>query len=446
MENIMFKKLVKATAIIATGALLLGSLAGCGGGSSSDSKSDKSSSGDKVTLSMAWWGNQVRNERTQKALDKYHEENPSVTVSGQFFQWDDYWSKLATQTAGKKMPDIIQQDFSKINSYVAKKQLLDLQPYIDSGALDTSNISDDIMAMGKVGDGVYGIVAGVNAPCMFYNKTLLDKAGITIKDNMTLDEYIEVAKEVTEKTGYRGLLISSVNGSDLTGAWMRSNDLRFSEDGIPGAAEDYVPFFQILKDGIADGWHISPDKVTDSVSVEQSPLIYGSSADSMTWCLNGTSNMLTAYQEAAPDGVELGITTIPSNDAKKSNYLKPSQFFSISADTKNPDEAVKVLNYLINSSEANEILLGERGIPAPSNIADEIKPKLSETDQKSYTYVSDVVTPNCSPIGYTDPEGGTEIDSNLRKLVEKVSYGEMTPEEAANEYFTMGNKILKGNN
>lgn len=83
------------------------------------------------------------------------------------------------------------------------EQLLDLNPYIESGALDVSNISDDVLAMGEIGDGNYGIAAGLNAGCLLYNKTLLDENGITLKDNMTLDEFIEVAKEVTEKTGYR---------------------------------------------------------------------------------------------------------------------------------------------------------------------------------------------------------------------------------------------------
>ncbi len=42
---------------------------------------------------------------------------------------------------------------------------------------------------------------------MFYNKTVTDELGITMKDNMNLDEFIDIAKEVTEKTGYRAKFI-----------------------------------------------------------------------------------------------------------------------------------------------------------------------------------------------------------------------------------------------
>lgn len=159
----MKKKSLKKAAVLAiAGAMAVTSLAACGGsGSGKDSEGGSSDS-----LTMAWWGNQVRNERTQQALDAYKEES-GITVSGQFYQWGDYWSKMATSAAGKKMPDVIQMDMSYIQQYVDKGQLLDLTPYIEDGTLDTSNISEDIVNMGKVGDGIYGIAAEPVLPVCF---------------------------------------------------------------------------------------------------------------------------------------------------------------------------------------------------------------------------------------------------------------------------------------
>lgn len=106
------------------------------------------------------------------------------------------------------------------------------------------------------------------------------------------------------------------------------------------------------------------------------------------------------------------MTAVPADDVTKSNYLKPSMFFSISASTEHPDEAVAVLNYLINSVEA-------------------------------MSYINDVITPNCTPIGPPDPEGSGEVKALLQQLEEKVAYGEYTPEQAAEEYFTEENKIYQ---
>ena len=211
-------------ALAAVGVLSISTLGACGGSGSDsgESSSESSSSSGSSDLVMAWWGNQVRNEKTQEALDKYKELN-DVTVEGQFYQWNDYWSKMATAAAGNSMPDLIQMDYSYIDQYVENGQLLDLTPYIESGALDVSNIPDNVLQMGVVGDGNYGIAAGVSGNCLFYNKTVTDEAGVTIKDNMTYDEFVEIAKTVTEKTGYRAKLIQDVN---YMGEWARAVESR----------------------------------------------------------------------------------------------------------------------------------------------------------------------------------------------------------------------------
>lgn len=41
-------------------------------------------------LTIAWWGNQTRNERTQAALDLYSEQNAGVTFDPQMNAWSDY--------------------------------------------------------------------------------------------------------------------------------------------------------------------------------------------------------------------------------------------------------------------------------------------------------------------------------------------------------------------
>lgn len=429
------KKVKRILALAAIGALSISTLGACGGSGSGDSSEGGSSSSSSSDLVMAWWGNQVRNEKTQEALDKYKELN-DVTVEGQFYQWNDYWSKMATAAAGNSMPDLIQMDYSYIDQYVENGQLLDLTPYIESGALDTSNIPDNVLEMGKVQDGIYGIAGGVSGNCLFYNKTVTDEAGVTIKDNMTLDEFIDVAKQVTEKTGYRAKLIQDAN---YMGEWARAEGIPIVEAKLPvDSADAYVPFYQIVADGIADGWHLTPENI-DATGIETDPLVYGSSPETMAWCsINGTSNQLTALQAAAPEGADIAITTIPTSDPVKSNFLKPALYFSISADTKDPDAAVALLDYLINSEDANAILLGERGVPASTAISDYIYDLVSETEQESFTYVTDVITPNCSPINPPDPSGMSELNDTLRKTVEKVSYGESTPEEAAQEYYDKG--------
>jgi len=277
-----------------------------------------------------------------------------------------------------------------------------------------------------------------------YNKTLLDKNGITIKDYMTIDDFEAVCRQVYEKTGYKTSIVYGTAQTYLD-YFMRAYDVvLFGDKKMGGTAESYIPFFQMYETGLKEGWLIDPGVFAEiSIgSVEQDPLVNGSSPETMSWCAFANSNQLTAVQNAAPEGVTIGMTTWPSPDPKKSGYLKSSQFFSIGAHTKNPDEAVKVLNYLVNSSDANNILLGERGVPASSKIAQELSPKMDAINQEIIRYINEVVTPNSSPINPPQPDGASEVFNLLNQVQEQLCYGTFDSKAAAEEFYNSANKIM----
>lgn len=408
-------------------------------------ESTEGSSGASANLTMAWWGNQVRNERTQQIIDLYSEQNPGVTIDGQFSEWSDYWNKLATAAAGDSMPDIVQMDYMYLTQYVENGLLVDLTPYIEDGTIDTSDCNQDVLEAGAIDGKVYALCNGVNAPALVYNKTLLDENGITVKDNMTWDEFVDVCKEIYEKTGYKTNIAYGTNDQWVS-YYLRAFDIVLYQEGKLGgdSAEHYIDFFKQYEDGLAEGWVIDPAVFAERTigSVEQDPLVYGSSPETMSWCSFEWSNMLTSSMAAAPEGMELGMITYPSPDSKKSNYLKPSQFFAISTDSKNPDEAAKILNFITNSLDCNNILLGERGIPLSSSVAEAISDKLDEGSQRAITYINDVVSPNSSKINPPNALGYSEVNDLIKKLQEKVCYGEITAEEAGNQLFEQGNKIM----
>ena len=411
-------------------------------------ESTSGSSDGSASLTMAWWGNQTRNERTQQMIDLYTEENPGVTIDGQFSEYSDYWNKLATAAAGHSMPDIIQMDYKYLNQYVSNGLLVDLTSYIEDGTIDTSDCNQDVLNSGSVDGGMYAICNGINAPALLYNKTLLDENGITVKDNMTMDEFIEVCKEVYEKTGYKTNLCYNQNEQWLE-YFLRAEDIVLYEDGKLGgdSADPYIEFFKLYEDGLADGYVIEPAVFAERTigSVEQDPLVYGSSPETMSWCSFAYSNQLTATVAAAPEGTEIGITTWPSKDPEKSDYLKPSQFFAISTDSKNPEEAAKVLNFITNSVDCNNILLAERGIPLSTTASEAIAENLDEDTQRVITFINDVVNETSSQVNPPSTNGSSEVNDLINKLQEQVCYGQITAEEAGNQLFEQGNSIMAEN-
>jgi len=337
-------------------------------------------------------------------------------------------------------------DYAYLDQYAKNNLLLDLTPYVEDGTLNLDDANADVLNSGKVDGKLYAVPIGINAPALLYNKAVTDAAGVTIKDNMTLDEFIEVCKTVKEKTGYRTNMAYGVT-QEIVQYMIRANGHSMYGEGKLNveSADEFVPIFKVFEDGVKEGWHVDPSIYAEITpgSVEQDPFVYGASEDSRSWCVFCWSNQIGAYENCKPEDMpEIGITTWPSADPAKSDFLKPAQFFSVSANAANPEEAVKIIDYWINSMDANNILLAERGVPLSEKVAAELSPSLDPAIQESIKFINEVVSPASSQIDPPMPNGSSEVTELLLQLEEKVAYGQMTSEEAAQELFTKGNEIM----
>lgn len=404
----------------------------------------------EIELNFAWWGNQVRDEVTKNAADFFTENYPNVTFNLNTQSWANYWSLISTYSANNDLPDVMQQDYAYIEQYVEAGDLLDLTPYIESGALDLSNVPQNIIDTGKVGDGIYAVCAGVNAPSLVYNKTLTDSLGITVPTNMTWDEFVELSRKIYAETGV-GVVYGEGNSENAPTYYARGlgHTALWDASGMLVTAEEMTGYYQRLMDGVAEGWLFDTDKLAGvNVSdLAQHPLVYGASNDVRSWVVFCFSNQIAAYQAAADaDGIELGITTYPSDDPVASNYMKPSQFFSVTTDTKNADLAVAFLNYLINDVQANTIMKAERGVPASSAVAAAIADEITKSDATYGTVVDYLafVENNSSAIFPPLPSyAGTAQTEVIQMLAEEclLKNPTMTAEEAGEMLVEMTNEI-----
>lgn len=426
-----FGKKLLAAAIAGATAL---SLAACGGSSNSNA------------LSIAWWGNQDRNDRMSKIDAMFEKQNDGVSIDGQFSEYYDYWQKLSTNAAGNSLPDIIQMDYQYLKQYEDNGLLVDLKQYIDDGTIDLSKVDESTLEPGQVDDKTYALTNAVNAPVLVYNKTLLDDAGITVPDNMTLDQFESVSKQVYEKTGVKTnfYYYESANVFEYV---MRGEGIQLFEDKGLGAksAEDLEPYFDVYEKGIKEGWHLDPSVFTEITvgSNDQNPLVYGSEPSHRSWCAFAFTNNLSTLQSKMADGEELGITVWPSSDVKKSNYVKPSQFWAISKSCKNPKLAAKWLNFYVNNVEANKILLTDRGLPISKTIQEEISSDLSESDQTAMKFLNETIVPNSSKImpPWTDA-ASTVSNKTLPTIEENLCYQKISAKEAAQQFFDQANETM----
>lgn len=229
----MKSRMRKIAAAMLVGVMAV-SLAACGSEGDGNTK-DVSSKSGKTKIKITWWGGQSRHEYTQKLLDAYTEEHPDVEFEALPAGWDGYFDKLSTQAASGSMPDIVQMDYLYISTYAKNNAVADLQPYIDDGTIDTSNIDENVLNTGSVDGKMAGMVLSTSSVAVGYNPEVFEQAGVELPDGTwTWSEFIEANRKISEKTGKESVLVSSGATGDVIPLryWMRQHGEKlFNDEG-----------------------------------------------------------------------------------------------------------------------------------------------------------------------------------------------------------------------
>ncbi len=406
----------------------------------SDTTSEADSAdGDQVTLRMTWWGSQSRHDQTQEIIKKFEEEYPDIKIEPEFTGFDGYFEKMAAQAAGNDLPDIMQQNFGEyLNQYADKGLLADLSGFVEDGTIDVEGVSDTVMESGMKDGKLLGIPTGTNALTAFYNKTLLDEAGVEVpNENWTWEDYIDAARKVHDETGKFGTRL--MEPKNLFEYYLREKgyklfnddetDLGYTDDKL---LEDYFTLNkELVDDGVAPGY----DTIQQIKGVEDELIVHGEAPFDFRW-----SNQATALTSAAGEQ-ELGMTLLPGSNNTQGMYLKPAMLWSISENSEHKEEAAKFINFFTNNIDVYEIGGSDRGVPIKEEIRSEMSSDLNETDQKVFDYI-ELVTENSSPIDSNYPPQSTEVLAALSEVDELVMYGELTPGQGAKQFREKATSIL----
>ncbi|MFV0401583.1 MAG: ABC transporter substrate-binding protein [Oscillospiraceae bacterium] len=462
------KTLKQIAALLLAGALSVGLFAGCNGGTSSSSAPAESTAssaseseseapaseseaaseapateGGEATIRMAWWGNQLRNDGTVAMLDAFVAENPNVKYEAEFTDWSGYWDKLATQAASNNLPDIIQQDYMYIAQYHAKGQLASLTEQVTAGNLNIDNVSESILATGSFDGELFALCAGVNAVGMLYNVRMAEEAGVTIPERFTYDELMALNAQVFEATGIKGMTPAGGGGMQMMCRDVGELYLDPETNTMTASETTVNKYFQQVKATIDSPWSVSVDIMQEDVTsgVENSSI-----STMKTWNFYpGGSNQVAAYEAPMDDSLDMAMYPKRDDATQESMYLRPSQFWSITATSEHKDVAARIIDYFTNNEKAQDILQAERGVPVSSVMAEYLQPQLDEVQQRVFAYIAEV-TEVAVPFDPPQPNGTNEVNKLLDDLTDLVRYGELTPEAAAERFLAEADGILASAN
>jgi multiple sugar transport system substrate-binding protein len=434
---------------LAAGALALGLLAtGCAGGTSIGANPNEGATGTgEVTgnLRMSWWGSGPRNEVTNAVIDLFTAAHPGTSVEGESADFQAYFERLNVQASSGNMPCVTQMQGRQLNDYTTKNVLLDLQPMIDSGAIDVSDVPAEVLDTGRGLDGrLYMIPYGAAYDAMTVNRTLAERSGAGLPpDGYDWDAFGEWLRRAqpglpdgVPAVNLGGSLpnnfISYVAGRGES--LFADRQLGFSEDLLV----EYWDMWERLR---AAGVTTTAEATAEEPNQTEQRYV----AQGRVMADNLPGNALTPAQrtlEGTQAGQQLVTLPLPTGPAGSGNVLFTSGF-SIPTTCDNIPTAAAFVDFWMNDDAGAAAFLSANGAVTNSRhlqqqLDDPDLPALKRAELDLYQRIVAQ-----SPVSVVYPPGyHASFEGAFVRAYESVAFGGTSTRDAARAFITEVNAAL----
>lgn len=193
------KNVKRWTALVMALAMTAG-LAGCGSGQSGDSQDNNSGGGENepVTIEFASWyaAEETTADTMYAMIEAFEEKYDWITVNVTEYAYNNLSEQLLVRGAGGTAPDVSQVNAGWVASLVEMDALNSMNDILPEDVLNDFYPS---ASEGFTYDGQVMAATMIRNPfCMYYNKTLLEKAGYTEADleNLSWEKFNEMCRNI----------------------------------------------------------------------------------------------------------------------------------------------------------------------------------------------------------------------------------------------------------
>ncbi|MFC7534890.1 ABC transporter substrate-binding protein [Actinoplanes sp. GCM10030250] len=177
---------------------------------------------DGPNVALAFWNGFTGGDGAfmKRLVDQFNTEHPNIKVTMNVYQWADYYQKVPAAVATGNGPDLGIMHVDSVATNAARGVVLPLDDLAKSLSLTEADFSPPVWQAGVYNEKRYSIPLDVHPLGLFYNKTLMEKAGLDPeKPPATGDDYI-AALDKMKSAGIQG---SWATPFEFTGSmWFQS--------------------------------------------------------------------------------------------------------------------------------------------------------------------------------------------------------------------------------
>lgn len=423
----MIKKRGKLLCLLLTTVIISGFVSGCG----NSEKSTNGSDGGVVKLTV-WTpeGQEVENQYYKETIEKFNKENEGkIEASIELIpraNGYEYENKINAAATSGNLPDVVSMDGPTVANYADAGIIVPIENYFTKD--DLSDFVPSIIQQGTYQDKLYTLGTSESTVVLYYNKTILDEAGITapttLKDAWTWDDVYEISKKLTKDGKYGINLDWDLGEGQIYGLapiiWSNGAEL-LSKDGK--VAEGYLNSNEAVE-GLQ-----SYERFAKESLMNLQPLPNEFEEGKAAMYLSGSWEV-EKLEKSYPD-FKWGMTYYPTS-SKTKKVASPSGdwCWGITSGAKNEEAAAKLVAHLTNPESVENYCTAINKPPARVSVFN----KLEIYNKLPMSVIKDQVmnSAHSRPISTSYPvlskefssamqdiRTGTDIKSALDKVVQR---------------------------
>ena len=368
----------KAMALTCAAACAATTLAGCGSSTQAEKPSEKTeaqgesgAAEGQTEITFTVWDYETT-DYWKKLVEAFEAENPDIKVKVMDIGATDYDTKIPVLLSSGDTSDVITiKSMNIYNSLVEKNQLMPLDDKVKESGVDMAPYQGSDEGI-RIDDKLYGLPFRNDYYLLYYNKTLFDQAGVEYpKNDMTWDEYEELAKQMTSGEGS-----SKVYGTH-NHTWQALVSNWAVQDGKNTLmSEDY----SFMKPAYEQAVRMQDEGIMQSYANLKTGSIHYISVFEQQQCAmlpmgSWFIGTLIQDKEAGKFGFNWGVTTIPHPEGVEAGATVGSTTpVAINAKSDDPDLAWEFVKFA--TGEEGAMALADNGI-FPAASTDAINEKLA---------------------------------------------------------------------
>jgi ABC-type glycerol-3-phosphate transport system substrate-binding protein len=377
---------------------------------------EKNADGKNVLKFWHFWSEPTQRKAIQEIV-KGFEEKYDCDVQLTELSWNDGKTKLLAAFNSGMAPDVIELGSDWIPQFSSTGVLKDL-----SGIIDPNKYVEFALPTASWNGKVYAAPWTIDTRVLFFNKDLLQKAGLPASAPATIDEMLAAAEKIQAASGEK-VYGFGANGADphrlykkiLPMMWSMGGDV-FDAQG--NAVINSQQNINALKKYVA---------LSRAGLVETQRQIDAAFAQGRVGFWNSGSWLIDKIERENPS-LNYGVAVLPAGTSGKGISFAGGEYLAISNGTKQDELAREFVKYMTDGENALKFCksVKEAGFPADREYYNN---EYFKNVKHRPVFTEQLKNSKMTPV---NPEW-LEIEEVLENAVVQALYGEKSPEAALNE-------------